>query len=47
MDAWIGLAGVIAGALVAFCGQYLMRRSEIHERSETLLLEQAALIVAL
>jgi len=47
MDAWIGLAGVIAGALIAFSGQYLLRRSEKQERSETLLLEQAALIVAL
>ncbi len=47
MGAWIGLAGVIAGALVAFGGQYLMRRSESQERSGALLLEQAALIVAL
>jgi hypothetical protein len=34
MDAWIGLVGVIAGALVALSGQYLMRRTEAHERSK-------------
>jgi hypothetical protein len=47
MDAWIGLADVIAGALIALSGQYLMHRSEAHERSEALLPEQAAMIVAL
>src|SRR6185437_16823434 len=34
MDAWIGLVGVIAGALVGLSGQYLMRRTEAHERSK-------------
>lgn len=47
MDAWIGLAGVVAGAFIAFVGQYMMRRSEMRERSEALLLEQAAVIAAL
>lgn len=47
MTAWIGLAGVIAGALIAFGGQYLMRRTERHERYDALLLEQFGLIIAL
>jgi hypothetical protein len=47
MDAWIGLAGVIAGAMIALSGQYLMRRTDARERSEALLLEQAAMVVAL
>jgi len=44
---WIGLAGVVAGALLAFGGQYLLRRTERQERNDTLLLEQFALIIAL
>ena len=47
MAAWIGLLGVLAGALIAFGGQYLMRRDERQERNITLLLEQCAVIVAL
>jgi hypothetical protein len=47
MDAWIGLVGVIAGAVVALGGQYVTRRSEARERQEALLLEQCALLVAL
>jgi hypothetical protein len=41
------LVGVIAGALTAFGGQYLMRRTERQERYSALLLEQFALIIAL
>jgi hypothetical protein len=44
---WIGLAGVLAGALIAFSGQYILRRTEQQERDHTLLLEQFALIIAL
>jgi hypothetical protein len=47
MAVWIGLIGVLAGALIAFGGQYLMRREERHERNTALLLEQSAVIVAL
>jgi hypothetical protein len=39
--------GVPAGALIAFGGQYLMRRTERQERNTALLLEQCAVIVAL
>jgi hypothetical protein len=47
MAAWVGLLGVVAGALIAFGGQYVMRRVESRERFNTLLLEQFALIIAL
>lgn len=47
MEAWIGLAGVVAGALIAFGGQHLNRRSDIRERTTGLLLEQFSLLVAL
>jgi hypothetical protein len=47
MATWIGLVGVVTGALIAFSGQYLMRRAEIQERGDALLLEQFALIIAL
>ena len=47
MAEWIGLVGVAAGALIAFGGQYLLRRTERQERNDTLLLEQFALIIAL
>jgi hypothetical protein len=47
MDAWIGLVGVIAGAVVTLGGQYVTRRSEALERQQALLLEQCALLVAL
>ena len=47
MTAVIGLVGVVAGALIALGGQYLLRRSESQERNDTLLLEQFALIIAL
>jgi hypothetical protein len=38
---------VVAGALIAFVGQYLLRRSERQDRDDTLLLEQFAVIIAL
>lgn len=47
MAAWIGLVGVVAGALIAFGGQYLARRTERQERNDALLLEQFALVIAL
>ena len=47
MYAWVGLAGVIAGAIMTLGGQYVTRRSELHERQKSLLLEQCALLVAL
>jgi hypothetical protein len=47
MAVWVGLIGVLAGALIAFGGQYLMRREERQERNFALLLEQCATIVAL
>jgi hypothetical protein len=47
MGAWIGLVGVVAGALVALVSQYLIRNSETRERRDTLLLEQLAMIIAL
>ena len=47
MGAWIGLVGVVAGALIALVSQYLIRNSEARERRDTLLLEQLAMIIAL
>jgi hypothetical protein len=47
MGAWIGLVGVVAGALVALVSQYLIRNSEARERRDTLLLEQLAMVIAL
>jgi hypothetical protein len=47
MGAWIGLVGVVAGALVALVSQYLVRNSEARERKDMLLLEQLAVLVAL
>jgi hypothetical protein len=47
MEAWVGLAGVVAGALIAFGGQYLSRRSEVRERNSMLLLEQVTVLAAL
>jgi hypothetical protein len=47
MTAWVGLAGVIAGAIIAFAGQYIMRRGDKQERFDALLLEQFADIIAL
>ena len=47
MGAWIGLVGVVAGALVALVSQYIIRNSEARERRSTLLLEQLAMIIAL
>jgi hypothetical protein len=46
-EAWIGLAGVIAGAPIALGGQHVARQSEVRERTQTFLLEQCALLVAL
>src|SRR5271165_1890599 len=34
MYAWVGLAGVIAGAIMTLGGQYVTRRSELHERQK-------------
>ena len=47
MGVWIGLVGVVAGALIALVSQYLIRNSEARERRDTLLLEQLAMIIAL
>jgi hypothetical protein len=47
MTAWVGLAGVIAGAIIAFAGQDIMRRGDKRERFDALLLEQFADIIAL
>jgi hypothetical protein len=47
MAAWIGLAGVVVGALMALTGQYLIGRTERNERSTGLLVEQYAVVVAL
>jgi hypothetical protein len=47
MQAWIGLVGVIAGAVIVLSGQYVTRRSEVRERQQTLLLEQCAQVAAL
>jgi len=47
MATWVGLIGVLAGALIAFGGQYLVGRSERQERNEALLIEQCALLIAL
>ena len=47
MAEWIGLAGVLAGALIAFVGQYLLRRTESQERNDTFVLEQCVLLIAL
>lgn len=44
---WVGLVGVIAGALIAFGSQYLVNRAERQERDTGLLLEQCALVIAL
>jgi hypothetical protein len=44
---WIGLVGVIAGALIALGGQYLLRSTERKDRNSTLVLEQCALLIAL
>jgi hypothetical protein len=47
MGAWIGLVGVVAGTLVAFIGQYIVRNSDSRERREAHLLEQLAILLAL
>ena len=47
MGVWIGLVGVVAGALIALVSQYLIRNSEARERKDALLLEQLAMIIAL
>ena len=47
MGAWIGLVGVVAGALIALVSQYLIRNSEARERRDALLLEQLAMIITL
>jgi hypothetical protein len=43
----IGLVGAVAGVLIAFGGQYPMRRAERQERCDALLLEQFAQVIAL
>jgi hypothetical protein len=47
MAEWIGLAGVLAGALIALGGQYLLRSTERKDRISTLVLEQSALLIAM
>jgi hypothetical protein len=47
MGEWAGLIGVIAGALVAFASQYIVRNSAARERKDALLLEQLAIVIAL
>jgi hypothetical protein len=47
MYAWIGLVGVVAGALIAIGGQFLNHRSQVRVQNADRLLEQLALIVAL
>lgn len=44
---WVGLVGVLAGALIAFGSQYLVSKTERQERNTGLLLEQCAMIIAL
>jgi hypothetical protein len=47
MGEWIGLIGVVAGALIALSGQYATRSADTQERTRTLLLEQFAVLIAL
>lgn len=47
MAAWVGLAGVVAGALIAFAGQLAMQRRGERDRFDSLLLEQFAMIIAI
>jgi hypothetical protein len=47
VSAWIGLAGVLAGAFIALAGQRLAYRSQARDTSRLLVLEQCAHIVAL
>ena len=47
MYAWIGLVGVVAGALIAIGGQFLNHRSQVRAQNADRLLEQLALVVAL
>jgi hypothetical protein len=47
VQAWAGLVGVVAGAILATLGQHVFRRSDARERLGLLLLEQCSLLVAL
>ena len=47
MAAWVGLVGVVAGALFAFAGQYVLRRIEKQDRYDALPLEQFTCIIGL
>ena len=47
VNAWMGLIGALAGATIAFVGQYAMTRSARRERETALLLEQCAQLIAL
>ena len=47
MAAWVGLVGVLAGALFAFAGQYALRHMERQDRYDALLLEQFTCIIGL
>ncbi len=47
MDAFLGLIGVLAGATIAFFGQFFASRSERRERHTVYLLEQCAVLAAL
>lgn len=47
MDAWIGLVGAVAGAVIALVGQQLAARSESRAKRVEALLEQCARLIAL
>lgn len=47
MATWVGLVGVLAGALIAFGSQYLLSKTERHERNTGFLLEQCAILISL
>jgi hypothetical protein len=44
---WVGLAGVLAGALIAFLGQVLAGRVERQDQDDALFVEQSALVIAM
>lgn len=46
MQAWAGLVGVVAGAVLALLGQHFLRRSDARERLGLLLLEQCSFLIA-
>ena len=46
VQAWVGLVGVVAGAVLALVGQHVLRRSDARERLGLLLLEQCSFLIA-